>query len=156
MHGHIKELAVEAEKAAGGHLVLVVQVVQEWVFSKEHKIFSREGIRSPLHQISPRQRKTCSPLASEHLTPFFRLNVEEKMPLSPLPPSKPLLGGCIWLGGGQQVACSLATVLAASMSLIGDEGLFGCPEVPCQQLQQQHWLAHICHPSNELPVLPTP
>ena len=50
----LKKLAVEPGKAARGRLVLVVRVAQERAFSKEHKFFSTEGIRSPQHQISPR------------------------------------------------------------------------------------------------------
>lgn len=110
---------------------------------------------SPASDIAP-LTKPRAPLASGHLTPFFGLNVEEKLCLSPVPPSKPLLGGRLWVGGGQHAGCSLASVLAASMSLIGDGGLFGCPEVPRQQLRQQHWLARICCPGNELPALPAP
>lgn len=31
-----------------------------------------------------------------------------------------------------------------------------CAEVPCQCLQQQHWLAHICHPRSATCTLGTP
>ena len=125
------------------------------IFQGAQVFFHRRYQVSPASDIAP-LTKPRSPLASEHFTPFFRLNLEEKLCLSPVPPSKPLPGRWLWLGGGRHAVCSLAAVLTASMSLIGDGGLFGCPEVPRQQLQQRHWLAHICCPGNELPALPAP
>lgn len=60
--GTLKELEVEAGRAARGRLVPVVQVAQEWVFSKKHNFFSTEGVRSPQHQISPCQQNLTLPL----------------------------------------------------------------------------------------------
>lgn len=40
---------------------LAVQLVQEQVFSEEHKCFSTEAIRSPQRQISPADKTSLSP-----------------------------------------------------------------------------------------------
>lgn len=51
------------------------------------------------------------------------------------PATKQTPSGGLALGwGGWQAACLLPTVLAASVSLPGEGGLFGCPEVPRQWL----------------------
>lgn len=102
----LKELAAVAGKAARGRLVLVVRgCAGAGIFRGAQGFFHRRYQVSPASDITP-PTKPCSPLASEHLTPFFRLNVEEKLCLSPLPPSKPLLGGWLWVGeAGRQPAC---------------------------------------------------
>lgn len=129
--GHLEGACSAGREGCQG---LAVRLVQEWVFSEEHKCFSTEGIRSPQHQISL-LTKSHSPLASEHLTLFFRLNVEEKWCLSPVPPINPFVSELALSWRGQHAACSLATVPTASRSLTGDTGACGCPEVPYECLQ---------------------
>lgn len=57
-----------------------------------------------------------------------------------VPPVNPFVSGLIPAWGGQHAACSLATVPTARMSLTGDTGSCGCPEVLYESLRWQHWL----------------
>lgn len=85
--GTWKELAVEAGKAARG---LQCGLCRSGYFPRSTSVFPQKV--SGLASIKYRPlTKSRSPLASEHLTLFFRLNVEEKWCLSPVPPSNPFL-----------------------------------------------------------------
>lgn len=129
--GTWKELAVEAGKAARG---LQCGLCRSGYFPRSTSVFPQKV--SGLASIKYRPlTKSCSPLASEHLTLFFRLNVEEKWCCHLCHQATPSCRGWLWLGGGQHAACSLATVATASMSLTGDRGLCGRPEVPRQCLR---------------------
>lgn len=156
MRGHPTRARSGGRRAARAHLVLAVWVAQELVFSEDRKFFSTEGIRSPQHQISPRQQNLTLPLL-QSISALSLDGMWREICVCHLCHR----GSSFWrtgssLGGGRRPACSLAALLAASLSLIGDGGLFGCPQVPRQQLRWRHWLACICRPGNELPALPAP
>lgn len=134
--GTWKELAVETGKAARG---LQYGLCRSRYFLRSTSVFPQKvsGLPSIKYHLLT---KSCSPLASEHLTLFFRLNVEEKWCLSPVPPINPFMSELALGWGGQHAACLLTTVPTASMNLAGDMGSCRCPEVSYECLQWQHWL----------------
>lgn len=56
--GHLEGACSGGREGCQG---LAVWLVQELIFSEEHKCFSTEGIRSPRHQISPTDKISLSP-----------------------------------------------------------------------------------------------
>lgn len=87
--GTWKELAVEAGKAARG---LQCGLCRSGYFPRSTSVFPQKVSGLPSIKYRP-LTKSHSPLASEHLTLFFRLNVEEKWCLSPVHPGNPFLLG---------------------------------------------------------------
>lgn len=99
--GTWKELALEAGKGARASQC---GLCRSGYFPRSTSVFPQKVSSLPSIEYRP-LTKSHSPLAPEHLTLFFRLNVEGKWCLSPVPPSNPFLWG-LALAFGRQT-CSL-------------------------------------------------
>lgn len=99
--GTWKELAVEPGKAAKG---LQCSLCRSGYFLRSTSVFPQKvsGLPSIKYHLLTKSR---SPLPSEHLILFFRLNVEEKWCLSLCHQSKPFVSGLVLAWGGQHAAC---------------------------------------------------